>query len=109
MQHNVLDTRFAGNTPDLDVVRSAAKRHGQCRYSFGPGQLVQNPIGRCCDTHLPAFRGQCPRQIAHDVTDAADLATGQGTVLGREEYDLPCNDAAQPILYGEVVARAFRG
>jgi flagellar basal body rod protein FlgC len=43
---------------------------------------------------MPARPRQRFRQVAHNIADAADFATRQGTVLRREEYDLPFSDAA---------------
>jgi hypothetical protein len=43
---------------------------------------------------MPAFTGQCTRQVADNVAYTTDFAARQGTVLRCEEYDVPRNDAA---------------
>jgi hypothetical protein len=87
MQNDVLHATSAGDLPDLDVVLCSAKRHGDRRRSYGTGQSVQRPIGRCRNLHPPAFAGQSHGQVAHDVSDATDFATGEGAVLRGEKQD----------------------
>ena len=91
----VLDTGFADSAPDLDIQQVVTKRHWQRGYVLRFGCGMQNTIGRRRDGHVPAFTGQRPWQIAHDIAYTADFSARQGTVLRCEEYDVPRNDAAR--------------
>ena len=55
---------------------------------FGAGQCVEKAVGRCHYGHPPAQAGQCSRQIAHDVADAADFPAAQCCILCCQEYDV---------------------
>jgi hypothetical protein len=48
---------------------------------------VQRAVGRRRNAYRPSFVGQRARQVPDDVADAADLAAGQGGILGREKND----------------------
>lgn len=108
MQDNMLDTCFADSAPDFYIELGVTKRYWQCGYALRSGRGMQNAIGWCGDGYMPAFSGQRPRQVAHNIAYTADFAAGQGAVLGCEENDVPRNDAARPIVCGAVVARAYR-
>ena len=94
MQDDIFDVAFGWYAPDLEIEPLSAKFHGKCGYWPGTAQAVQGSVRRCGHAHAPAGLRQRLRQVAHNVADAADLTTGQGTVLRREEYDLSFNDAA---------------
>ncbi len=82
--------------PDVDGLGPAAKRDVQGRQVFGTRQRMQRPVGRGRDRNVPARGPERMWQVAYDVADAADLATGQGTVLRRQEYDRPGVDRCLP-------------
>ena len=73
--------------PGIDGLCRAAKRDFQFRQVLGARQCVQCTVGRCRDPDVPSGGPERVGQIAYDVTDAADFATGQGTVLRRQEYN----------------------
>ena len=108
MQDDMLDTCYADSTPDLDIQQGVTKRHWQCGYALRSRCGMQNAIGRRGDGHVPAFTGQRPWQVAHDIAYTTDFSARQGAVLGCEEYDVPRNDTARPIVCDAVVARAYR-
>jgi hypothetical protein len=92
VQNNGLWAIGCRHAPDFDVELLAAIRHRQCINQARSLQLMQESIGWCRDMNAPALPGQRQRQVTHYVAHAADLATGQGTVLRREEYDLTGTD-----------------
>ena len=97
LEDNVMHAITAAwNFPDTDGVRIAAKFDvDRCKNSC-VGQPVQSAVRWCRDGYVPILGCQSDRQIADDVADPADLATGQGAVFGRQKYDGAGIDNCQP-------------
>ncbi len=71
----------AGNSVDIHRVPGTCERNVNSRPSLGTGDIVEHSVGRCHYGWCPATLGERHRQIAYDVADAANLATGQRAIL----------------------------
>jgi hypothetical protein len=97
LKDNVLHAiTVAWDLPDADRVRSAAKFDVDCGQNACVRQPVQGAVRWRRDGNVPTFGCQSNRQVANDVADPADFATGQGAVLGRQKYDGAGFDNCQP-------------
>ena len=86
----------ARNFPDADGVRITAKFDIDRCQNAGVGQPVQSAVRWRRDGNVPILGRQSDRQVADDVANPADLATGQGAVFGRQKYDGAGIDKCQP-------------
>ena len=87
---------FAWNFPDADGIRFAAKIDVDRCQNARIGQPVQRAVRRRRDGNVPTLGRQSDRQVADNVANPADLATGEGAVLGRQKYDGAGIDNGQP-------------
>jgi hypothetical protein len=70
------------DAPDIHCLRVTTKVDVDCRKVDRTGQLVQRAIRWRRDRNMKARRCQRTGQVSRNVTDAANLAAGQGAVLG---------------------------
>lgn len=74
-------TVFDWDAPDIYGLRATAKVDVDRRQVDGTGQFVQRAVRWRRNRRAPASGRQSKRQVTHDVTDAANLAAGQGAVF----------------------------
>ena len=109
VKHEIANARVAARyEPGFDRFELAAIGNVERTKSLGAIDAMQRAIRRRRDRRHPAEFRQRDVQVAHDVTDAAHLAAGQGAVLGGEKNYGARIDDVLPSVCNAIAGRACR-